>query len=48
MANYASETWTLTKADERALGLLERTVLDEGKWRRRYNLNYVNYMMSQI
>jgi hypothetical protein len=38
-------TWTLTKADERALGLFERKILgslfgavrDEGQWRRRYN-----------
>jgi hypothetical protein len=27
MANYASETWILTKADERALGLFERKIL---------------------
>jgi hypothetical protein len=45
VATYASETWTLTKADERALGLFERKVLrsilgavqDKGQWRRRYN-----------
>jgi hypothetical protein len=56
VATYASETWTLTKAGERALGLFERKILgsifgavrDEGQWRRRYNLNYVNYVMSQI
>jgi hypothetical protein len=45
VATYASETWTLTKADERALGLFERKILgsifgavqDKGQWRRRYN-----------
>jgi hypothetical protein len=44
-ATYASETWTLTKADGRALGLLEKKILrsifpalqDIGQWRRRYN-----------
>jgi hypothetical protein len=56
VAAYASETWTLTKAGERALELFERKILgsifgavqDKGQWRRRYNLNYVNYVMSQI
>jgi hypothetical protein len=45
VATYASETWTLTKADERALGLFEIKILrsilgvvqDKGQWRRRYN-----------
>jgi hypothetical protein len=45
VATYASETWTLTKADDRALGLFGRkilrsvfgTVQDKGQWRRRYN-----------
>jgi hypothetical protein len=45
VSTYASETWTLTKADERALGLFERKVLrsilgavqDKGQWRRIYN-----------
>jgi hypothetical protein len=27
VATYASETWPLTKADERALGLSERKIL---------------------
>jgi hypothetical protein len=42
MPQYAAETWTFTKANERALGLLERrvfrvtveTVPDIGQWRR--------------
>jgi hypothetical protein len=45
VATHASETWTLTKADERALELFERKFLrstfgavrDKGQWRRRYN-----------
>jgi hypothetical protein len=45
VVTYASETWTLTKADETALGLFERKILrsifggvwDEGQGRRRYN-----------
>jgi hypothetical protein len=45
IATYASETWTLTLADERALGLFEGKILrgifgavqDKGQWRRRYN-----------
>jgi hypothetical protein len=45
VATYASETWTLTKAYERALGLFERkiprrifgAVHDKEQWRRRYN-----------
>jgi hypothetical protein len=45
VAIYASETWTLTKTDERALGLFERKVLrcifgavqDKGQWIRTYN-----------
>jgi hypothetical protein len=56
VATYASETWTLSKADERALGLFERKILrsifgavqDKGQWRRRCNLNDINYTMSQI
>jgi hypothetical protein len=44
VARYASKTWTLTKADERAIGLFERKILksvfgalqDKGQWRR-YN-----------
>jgi hypothetical protein len=48
VATYASETWTLTKADERALGLFERkihrsvfgAVRDKGQWRRRYNFEF--------
>jgi hypothetical protein len=43
-ATYASKTWTLTKADERAIGLFERKILksvfgalqDKGQCRR-YN-----------
>jgi tRNA splicing ligase len=45
VATYTSETWTLTKADERAVGLFERKILrsifgaaqDKGQWRRIYN-----------
>jgi hypothetical protein len=45
VATYASETWTLTKADKRALGLFERKILrsisgavqDKELWRTRYN-----------
>jgi hypothetical protein len=45
IATHASEIWTLTRADERALGLFERKILgnisgavqDKGQWRRRYN-----------
>jgi hypothetical protein len=45
VATYASDTWTLTKADERALGLFERKILrsifgsvqDKGQWKRRHN-----------
>jgi hypothetical protein len=56
LTTYASETWTLTKADERALGLSERKILrsifgavqDKGQWRRDIILNKKNYMMSQI
>jgi hypothetical protein len=57
VATRASETWTLTKADERELGLFERKILrsifgavqDKGQWRRRYNFElYELYMMIQI
>jgi hypothetical protein len=42
---YASETWTLSKTNERRLGLFERRVLwcifgakhENGIWRKRYN-----------
>jgi hypothetical protein len=42
---YASETWTLSKTNERWLGLFERMVLrcvfgakqENGTWRKRYN-----------
>ena len=42
---YASETWTLSKINERRLGLFERRVLrcvfgakqENGIWRKRYN-----------
>jgi hypothetical protein len=42
---YVSETWVLSKADERSFGLFERRVLrcifgavqDKGTWRKRYN-----------
>ena len=45
MLTYASETWTLSKANERRLGFFERKVLrcifgakqENGIWRRRYN-----------
>jgi hypothetical protein len=40
VATYASETWTFTKADKRALGLFERSsgvllscAQDKGQWR---------------
>jgi hypothetical protein len=47
VAAYASETWILTQADERALGLFERRILrsifgvaqDERQWRRRWNFD---------
>jgi hypothetical protein len=50
VATYASETWTLTKSDEKALGLFERKILrsifgvvqDKGQWRRRYNFEFYN------
>jgi hypothetical protein len=42
---YASETWTLSKINERRLGLFERRVLrcifgakqENGTWQKRYN-----------
>jgi hypothetical protein len=42
---YASETWTLSKTDERLLSVFERrilryifgTVQENGVWRKRYN-----------
>jgi hypothetical protein len=42
---YASETWTLTKTEERSICSFERrilrcifgAVLENGEWRRRYN-----------
>jgi hypothetical protein len=45
LLTYASETWTLTKNNERRLGLFERKVLrcifgakqENGTWRKRYN-----------
>jgi hypothetical protein len=45
VTTYASETWTVTKAVERPLGLFEIKILtsifgavqDKGQWRRRYN-----------
>jgi hypothetical protein len=43
VVTYGSETWTLTKADERSLGIFERKILrcifgaENGQWRRRYN-----------
>jgi hypothetical protein len=54
VATYASETWTLTKADERALDMFDRKILssifgavqDKGQWRRRLTLNYTKYMVS--
>jgi hypothetical protein len=54
VVTYESETWTLTKADERSLGIFERKILrcifgavqENGQWRR-YKLNYINYMISQ-
>jgi hypothetical protein len=53
-ATYASETWTLTKADGRALGLFERNILRsilelcgiKGNGEGDIILNYINYMMS--
>jgi hypothetical protein len=46
VARYVNETWTITKADETALGLSERKVLSiifravsgKGQWRRRWNV----------
>jgi hypothetical protein len=46
LLTYASETWVLSKAGKRSLGLFERRVLrcifgavqDKGMWRKRYNL----------
>jgi hypothetical protein len=54
VATYASEAWTLTKIDEKTLGLLERKIFrsisgavqDKGQWRRRLTLNYIKYMVS--
>jgi hypothetical protein len=48
--------WTLTKADGRALGLLERKILRsilelcgiKGNGEGDIILNYINYIMSQI
>jgi hypothetical protein len=45
VTSYASQTWVLSKADERSLGLFERRVFryifgavqDKGGWRKRYN-----------
>jgi hypothetical protein len=45
VVTYGSETWTLTKADDRSLGIFERKILrcifgamqENGQWRRRYN-----------
>jgi hypothetical protein len=53
VATYASETWTLTKAYERALGLFERkiprrifgAVQDKEQWRRRYNFELYSYKL---
>jgi hypothetical protein len=50
VATYASETWTLTKADERALGLFEikflRSILgvvqDKGQWEGDITVNYIH------
>jgi hypothetical protein len=56
VATYASETWTLTNADERALGPFERKILRSVSGAERIKgsregdiiLNYIHYMMSQI
>jgi hypothetical protein len=45
MLYLSAETWTLLKADERAIGLFKRKFLmsflgavqEKGQWRRRYN-----------
>jgi hypothetical protein len=45
VVTYGSETWTLTKADERSLEIFERKILrcifgavqENGQWRRSYN-----------
>jgi hypothetical protein len=53
---YASETWTLSKANERWLGLFERKVLDAFLERNKRNedggkviiMNYMIYLTIQI
>jgi hypothetical protein len=52
VSTCASETWPLTKADERSLGLFERKILRSVfgavQWRRRYKFELYKYMMSHI
>jgi hypothetical protein len=54
VATYASETWTLTKADEstslreRSLGVFLELCRLKGSGEGDIILNYINYMMSQI
>jgi hypothetical protein len=56
VATCASETWTLTNADERALGPFERKILRsvsgadriKGSQEGDIILNYINYMMRKI
>jgi hypothetical protein len=48
----ASETWVLSKADERWLGLSKSRVLEQGRIRilggRDITMNSIGYLMSQI
>jgi hypothetical protein len=56
VATYASEIWTLSKADEGTLGLFERKIIRsifgavraKGSGERDKILNYINYTTSQI
>jgi hypothetical protein len=57
VATYASETWTLPKTEERALGMFERRNLrsifgalqDKGQWRRRRSFElYILYDESYL
>jgi len=52
---YASETWTLSKTNERRLTLFERKVLrcifgekqEKETWRKSTILNYTKHLMNQ-
>jgi hypothetical protein len=51
VVTYGSETWILTKAYERSLGIFERKILrcifgavqENGQWRRRYNFELYKF-----